>query len=121
MQFMGAVSGGGAIGLSAGAMLDLTGGGTISNAVSFGAGGGVLYLGNPGGYTGTIAGFASGDAIELNNFAFNTALKPSVSGGVVTIAEPNGPSVSLTFSTTQTASSLTLGVGPHGGLELIHV
>ena len=125
MQFMGALSGNGVISVGAGGVLDLDGTGAISAAIGFGSGGGLLYLGSPSSYAGTIGGFATGDAVELNGFAFSnngTATSFSVSGDKVTISEAGGgPSTTLTFSSAQTASQLMLGAGPHGGLSLIHI
>ena len=125
MQFMGPLTGAGAITISAGGILDLDSSSSIMSGVGFGSGGGLLYLYNPSGYDGTIGGFATGDAVELNGFAFSNNGTPtsfSVNGDQVTITEAGGgPSMTLTFSTTQTASQLMLGVGPHSGLALIHV
>ncbi len=125
MQFLGPLSGAGAISISAGAILDLDTSNSVSASIGFGSGGGLLYLYNPSSYDGTIGGFASGDAVELNGFAFsNNGTLPtlSVNGDKVSIAEPGGgPSTTLTFSSTQTLSQLMLGVGPHGGLAIIHV
>jgi hypothetical protein len=125
MQFLGPLTGTGAITVSAGAILDLDNANSTSTGITFGGGGGLLYLQAPSAYGGTIGDFASGDAVELNGFAFSvngTQASFTVSGDHVTISEPaGGPSLTLTFSNTQTASSLMLGVGPHGGLDLIHL
>jgi fibronectin-binding autotransporter adhesin len=125
MQFLGPLTGGGIVSLSAGGMLALDTNAATSTGVTFGAGGGLLDLQNPGGYGGTIGGFASGDSVELNGFAFSTngtLAAISASGDTVTITEPgSGPSVTLTFSSAQSIGSLTLGLGPHGGLALIHI
>ena len=32
----------------------------------------------------------------------------------------NGPSLTLTFSSTQSTATLLLATGPHGGLALVH-
>ena len=125
MQFLGPLTGSGAITISAGGILDLDSTTPTSANIGFGTGGGLLYLYNPSGYDGTIGSFASGDAVELNGFAFSnngTATTFSVSGDKVTITEAGGgPTMTLTFSNTQTASALMLGVGPHSGLALIHI
>jgi hypothetical protein len=123
MVFLGPLTGGGSVSLSAGGVLALDTSAATSTGISFGAGGGSLYLQDPSAYGGTIGGFASGDSVELNGFAFNGTLTTlTVSGDLVTITEPNnGPSITLTFSTSQTGSLLMLGEGSHGGLALIHV
>jgi hypothetical protein len=125
MIFLGPLSGTGAITLTAGGILSLDNSQTISNGVTFGAGGGSLYLQNPTDYAGTVGGFASGDTVELNGFAFTDGTNEAtfaVTGKDVTITSPGGgSSLTLTFSTTQTGSLLTLGVGSHGGLALIHL
>jgi len=125
MIFLGPLSGTGVITLTAGGILSLDNSQTTSNGVTFGAGGGSLYLQNPTDYAGTVGGFASGDSVELNGFAFTDGTNEAtfaVTGKDVTITSPGGgSSLTLTFSTTQTGSLLTLGVGSHGGLALIHL
>jgi hypothetical protein len=124
MTFLGPLSGTGAITLTAGGILNLDSSQTTSNGVTFGAGGGSLYLEYPTDYAGKIGGFASGDSVELNGFSYTDGTNVAtftVSGNDVTITGPNGgSSLTLTFSTAQTGS-LMLGVGSHGGLALIHM
>jgi fibronectin-binding autotransporter adhesin len=119
MQFLGGLTGKGSITLSNGATLDLLGSSNITNTITFGHKGGILDLGTPDNFTGTIAGFASGDMVELNGFAFDN-ITTIVQGDTVTLTEGN-QSVTLTFSTAQTATQLTVGEGPHGWLSLIHL
>jgi len=121
VSFLGPLTGTGGINLSNGATLDLENSAVVHNSITFGSGGGVLDLAYPDNYTGTIGGFASGDMVELQGFAFANGITPTISGDTVTIAESGGPSVTLTFSTAQTASQLLIGEGPHGGLALIHL
>ena len=120
IAFLGPLTGTGGIDMSNGATLDLDNSAFASNAITFGGGGGVLYLDYPDNYTGTIAGFATGDMVELQGFAFANGITPTIHGDTVTIAETGGPSVTLTFTSAQTAGDLLIGVGPHGGLALIH-
>jgi fibronectin-binding autotransporter adhesin len=120
MAFMGPLTGAGAVTISAGGILDLDNAATTTTGITFGGGGGLLYLQDPAAFGGAIGGFNSGDAVELNGFAFVGASIQSVSGDKVTIAETSGPSATLTFTTAQNAANLMLGVGPHGGLALIH-
>jgi hypothetical protein len=79
----------------------------------------VLSLAHPDVFGSTITGFASGDVIELQGFAFAN-ITPVVSGDTVTLTEASGQSMTLHFNTAQSATHLTLGEGPHGGLALIH-
>jgi hypothetical protein len=118
MAFLGSVTGTGSMNISNGATLDLLGSTTITNTLTFGSHGGILDLGTPDNFLGTIAGFATGDMVELNGFAFGGG-SLVVQNDTVTITDGND-SVTLTFSTAQTLSQLEMGVGPHGWLALIH-
>ncbi|HTZ69671.1 MAG TPA: hypothetical protein VMB71_03385, partial [Acetobacteraceae bacterium] len=120
MQFLGSISGTGVLSISNGATLDLLGSTSITNAVSFGSGGAILDLGTPDDFTGMIKGFATGDMVELTGFAFGS-VTPVINGNTVTLTETSGQSVTLTFSSAQTASQLMVGEGPHGWLSLIHL
>ncbi len=125
LSFIGTLSGAGTLGISNGGTLELNTSNTISTGVAFGTGGGVLSLGTPAAFDSTIGGFASGDVIELQGFAFAN-LKPTFAGGAtsgkaLTLTESNGQSITLNFSTTQSLSSLSLYEGPHGGLALVHI
>ncbi len=120
LVFMGPVSGTGSIALSNGGTVELDANALAHVPVDFGAGSSVLSLGQPNEFSGTIGGFAGGDVIELQGFAFAN-LTPVISGNTVTLTEASGQSATLTFSTAQTGSLLTLGEGPHGGLTLIHL
>jgi hypothetical protein len=121
MQFLSSVTGSGSIILSNGATLDLLGSTSITNAITFGSGGGILDLGTPGEYTGTITDFGSGDMVELTGFTLSAGTSFTVQGDTVTLSEQSGQSATLTFNAAQTPSQLTLGEGPHGGLALIHL
>jgi hypothetical protein len=122
MQFLGPVSGHGGITLADGATLDLLASGSVSNGVTFGAGGGILSLGTQDSYLGLITGFATGDMIELQGVPYITTTNSlTISGDTVTINENGGTSVTFTFSSAQSASQLILGEGPHGGAALIHI
>jgi fibronectin-binding autotransporter adhesin len=120
MAFLGPLTGNGSITISNSATLDILTSNLVTNTITFGGGGGVLDLGNPTEFFGTIAGFATGNEVELQGFSF-IGTTDSVSGNIVTINEANGSSLSLTFSANQTSSQLTLGIGPHGALALIHL
>ena len=124
LSFLGPVSGAGTIQVGTGGTVELDGA-AGSTAVAFATtagNGAVLSLADNNGFAGTISGFSSGDVIELQGFAFAN-IKPVISanGEAVTLTEADGQSMTLHFSNSQTASALTLGVGTHGGLALIHL
>jgi hypothetical protein len=126
MEFLGSLSGTGALSLSNGATLDLLGGGVVKTGITFGTGDSVLDLGAPDSFAGKLGGFATGDMVELAGFAFvNTnngaTATLTVSGDTVKITDPFNETVTLTFSTAQTLSQLTLVEGPHDGLALLHL
>jgi hypothetical protein len=119
MSFMGPVSGTGSIVVGSGGTVELNATTPEHIGITFIAGGGVLSLAHPDVFGSTITGFASGDVIELQGFAFAN-ITPVVSGDTVTLTEASGQSMTLHFNTAQSATHLTLGEGPHGGLALIH-
>ncbi len=124
LSFLGPVSGAGTISIGTGGTVELDGA-AGSTAVAFATtagNGAVLSLADNNGFSGTISGFSSGDVIELQGFGFaNITPALSANGEAVTLTEANGQSMTLHFSSVQTASALTLGVGTHGGLALIHL
>jgi len=120
IAFLGPLSGAGILDISAGAVLDLDNSNLTSSGITFGVGGGELYLQSPSDYMGTIAGFSTGDAVELGGFAYIGATL-TVTGHSATISEMNGSSMTLHFSNAQTATTLQLGVGSHGGVALMHL
>jgi hypothetical protein len=123
-QFLGPLTGAGVLSVSNGATLELLGSGAVSTGVTFGAGDSVLTLGTPADFTGKITGFHGGDLIELQGFAFSsggTEATFAVVGNTVVVTDANSNSDTLTFSTAQTATSLTLVEGAHNSLALYHL
>ncbi len=120
LSFIGPLNGSGGVNISNGGTLELNDTSAVHNAIGFGAGGGVLSLLHPTAFQSTIANFTSGDVVELQGFAFSN-ITPVINGNSVTLTEANGQSMTLNFNTAQTASSLMIGEGPHGGLALIHL
>jgi hypothetical protein len=129
LRFLGPVSGAGGLSVGAGGTLDFAGSVAASNTVSFTGGTGALFLEDPvSGNTAltfgaTIAGFQSGDVIELANLSANTSLVSlslNGAGTVLSVTDTSGDSASLTFSTAQTLSSFSLGLGAHGDLAVFH-
>ena len=119
LVFIGPVSGAGSITISNGGTVELNSSTLSTTPVDFGAAGGVLSLAHPSSFAAVVGGFAAGDVIELQGFAFAN-LTPVISGRTVTLTEASGQSATLTFSTAQSASTLMIGEGPHGGIALIH-
>ncbi len=67
LSFLGAVSGSGSLAISANGLMSL--GSTEANAVSFGSGGGSLVVLSAADIGGTVAGWSSGDFIDLSTVA----------------------------------------------------
>jgi hypothetical protein len=123
MEFLGSITGTGGINISNGATLELATNTSVTNAIGFGAGGGLLELDNPNEFSGKLLAFNSGDVVEFNgyNFLGNPALTISANGLQGTITEAGQQSLILSFNSKQTASSLLLGEGPNGHLAIIHI
>ena len=130
LTFLGPVSGTGSITVGAGGSLHFQQD-TVSAATTIGFAGGMasLFLDDPVpgtnslAFGGLIAGFGSGDAIEISTLQSNVAgasLTLSDGNTVLTIKDQSGDTASLHFSTAQTLSSLTLGLGAHGDLTVFH-
>jgi hypothetical protein len=122
LMFLGPLSGAGAFDISAGAVLQFENTNLNTSHIVFGGtGGGEFYDGTPAAFNGTVAGFASGDLVEFGGFAFvGASLSLSSNREVATIKEANGTSASVSFTTAQTLTSLSLGVGVNGFVALIH-
>jgi hypothetical protein len=123
LTFLGPLSGSGVFEIGNGSVLQFENGNVNGGKVVFSAagGGGQFFDGTPADFKGTIAGFAAGDQIEFGGFAFvGASLSLSTNGEVATIKELNGTSASVSFTTAQKLTSLTLGVGESGFVALIH-
>lgn len=127
LQFEAAVTGAGTIAIGTAGTATFDDNATIGAAttVDFAGAGGVLnifddeYSQQDSSFLATIAGFGSGDLIQLSDFN-TTSVSLKVSGNTVTIKDASNDSLTLHFSTTQTATQLSLGIGPNGYLALIH-
>jgi hypothetical protein len=119
MLFDGAVSGKGLFLVGGSGTADFDEGVASSTTVSFAAAGASIYIEAPADFAASLAGFGSGDAIELYDFdAASSVLK--VSGKTATIADSDGDTITLHFTANLTASALYLGVGADGGVALFH-
>ena len=129
LRFLGSVSGTGSLVVGASGSLDFAGSVAASNTVSFTGGTGSLLLEDttPGpsvlGFSASIAGFQSGDVIELANISTNQSRVSdalNAAGTVLTVSDTYGDSASLTFAAPQSIGSLHLGIGTHGDLAIFH-
>jgi hypothetical protein len=127
LNFLGSLTGTGSVNISGGGTLLLNDSSTETVSLGFGTGGGLLSLAHPTAFASVITGFASGDGIELQGFAFanitpqiTTHVSNSVTTSVVTLAEAGQPTITLDFAGSVTGSLLTIGEGPNGGLTLFH-
>jgi hypothetical protein len=126
LRFLGAVSGSGSLVIGAGGSVDFAGTVASSITVSFATGTGAMLIEDQTGtdlFGGLVAGFQSGDVIEFANLSTNMSTDTLVltgGGTIATITDTGGDSASLTFTTAQSSSSLSLGLGAHGELALFH-
>jgi hypothetical protein len=131
LRFLGPVSGAGSIVIGAGGLLDFQGSVAASTTVSFASGAGSMFLEDE--FTGTnnltfdaqVAGFQTSDFIEFGNLSPNLSqitlsLNGGATGTIATLTDASGDSASITFTSTQTLSALTLGFGTHGDIALFH-
>ncbi len=127
LNFLGPLTGTGSVNISAGGTLVLNDTSSEKTPIGFGTGGGLLSLVHPASFGSVISGFAAGDGVELQGFAFaniTPTVTTSVSNGVTTsmvsIAEAGQPTITLDFAGSVSGSLLTIGEGPGGGLTLFH-
>ena len=129
LRFLGSVSGTGSLVVGASGTLDFAGSVAASNTVSFTGGTGALLLEDPTpgtsalGFGASIAGFQSGDVIELANMSTTLSRVTdalNAAGTVLSISDTSGDSASLTFATPQGIGSFHLGIGTHGDLAIFH-
>jgi hypothetical protein len=119
MVFDSAVSGKGLVLVGGSGTADFDDSVASSTTVSFAAAGASIFVEAPGTFAASLAGFGSGDAVELYDFnAATSVLK--VSGKTATIKDSYGDTITLHFTANLTASTLYLGVGADGGVALFH-
>ncbi len=117
LRIVGDVSGPGTIAIDAGAVMAVTGA-LGARHVTFLPGGGTLQLGTPAAATSRIAGFGAGDTIDLAGIGLATSV--SLAGDVLTVHEPGGGSLTLTFAGTHAESRFVLGDDGSGGTLLTY-
>jgi hypothetical protein len=121
LTFMGPISGAGVICVGDGGLLEFASTVSSSTTIDFTTGTGSLLLDQQGEINGMIAGFVTGDVIEITGLSsFGGTLGFSDGGKVVTLSDPQGDSYSLTFTSAQSTATLALGVGAHGYAALFH-
>jgi hypothetical protein len=114
-SFSALISGTGALNLSAGGTLALLAGAASGQTVDFGSGGGLLELGTPLDFAGTIAGFASGDTIDLLS---TPATALSYANQVLTVKDNTQVVAKLTFEGNYTTKDFALTSDQHGGTNI---
>ncbi len=110
------LTGAGSVTIATGSMLEVDG--TLSaKTVTFGTGTGeVLALAKPASTTSTIAGFGSGDTIDLLNIGVT---KLTFAGGVLTIMSGATKVAALRFSGSYTTASFSFTSDGHNGTNIV--
>lgn len=119
MVFDNVVSGKGVIAIGATGTAVFQDAVSATTTISFAAGGASTEILDPTTFAGYLAGFASGDSIQLSDFDASTTVF-KVSGTNVIIHDSYSDTITLHFATAQTASTLYLGVGADGDVALFH-
>jgi hypothetical protein len=116
----GAVTGGGNAEISGGATLEFAAGSDA--VVSFDAGAsGTLKLDRSAGFTGTLAGFGAGDALDLGDIAFGSddtlgyAANAAGTGGTLTLSDGTH-TASLALLGQYAAAGFAIGADANGGM-----
>jgi fibronectin-binding autotransporter adhesin len=129
LKFLGPVSGTGSLVIGGGGALDFAGAVGASNTVSFTTGTGSMLLEDPASGTNTlafeasVAGFTTGDFIEFSNLQAKLSaitLTLNGAGTVATLTDTLNDTATVTFTTAQTLSKLSIGFGSHGDIALFH-
>jgi len=129
LQFIGPVSGAGKIVIGAGGSLEFSGSVAASTTVSFAAGAASIFLNdvvqntNALSFDASVAGFQTGDFIEISNLTQNpsqVALILNSTGTIATLTDTNGDSDTITFTAAEKMSALAIGIGPHNDITLFH-
>jgi hypothetical protein len=121
LSVLSAVSGTGSFSVGGGGLVDFGQGVTAAatNDVAFATGGGTLELNDltNNDFLAHIAGFASGDLIEIAGFdlASGVTEKWNTADTVLTISDKNGDTGTLTFSSAQTTQSISFGTSTATG------
>jgi hypothetical protein len=123
LDVLSAVGGSGKLQIGAGATMEFGNASTMTAASTIrfeGAtsSGATLVLQDEPNFNAMLAGFTTtGDAIELYDFSGTTTL--TVNGTQATITDSNNDSITLSFTTTQSSATLSMGV-INGHIALIH-
>jgi hypothetical protein len=118
LSFLGSVSGSGTIAASANGQLDFGPSTSVSAGlhVNIGAGNTSLLLENASAFDATIAGFTTGDFIEISGLK-SGYIPPVVWNGSDTVAQvsdSSGDTFTLNFASSVNTANVTIGDGPHG-------
>ena len=111
----GAISGGGALDIGAGAVLTLDGAVNIAS-IAFAAGSETLHLALPGQVTSVFDGFAAGDVIDLETL---TATSLRYGHGTLTLFDGRAQVDTLHFAGALTSSDFGVVSDGHGGTDVV--
>ncbi|MGA2893337.1 MAG: hypothetical protein ABSE22_10730 [Xanthobacteraceae bacterium] len=113
LNVTGAITGTGSVTIGSGGLLVL--GTNDAGAIAFFGSGGTLKFDQPGNFTGTIEGLATGDTIDLANTGVTSAI---ISGSTLTVTESNNSTLTYTIAGSLGDNAFTIGGDGHGGSDL---
>jgi hypothetical protein len=118
LSFLGAVTGSGTIAASANGQLDFGQSTSVSAGlhVNIGAGNTSLLLENASAFDATIAGFTTGDFIEISGLrsGYIPPVVWSNNNTTAQISDSSGDTFTLNFASSVSTAHVSIGDGPHG-------
>jgi fibronectin-binding autotransporter adhesin len=117
MTFAGSVTGTGVLQISNGATLSLDGAVGSGQKLAFNAASENVILGSAATFAGVVAGFISGDKIDLSSIVASSL---SYSGQTLTVHESGGASIALKFAGAYTLANFANASDGHGGTFITH-
>jgi hypothetical protein len=111
----GAISGTGSLQIDTGCVLELGGAVSSAQTVDFTAAGQTLRLDDPAGFAATVAGFVTGDAIDMAGSPVNTV---AISAGTLVLGTSYG--VFKLDASSPLGGALSVGADHHGGDTVLY-